>query len=60
MLDKIGNEYFAINHFADGRANVLCVSLELMLGPQFDVGVDQSGEEFVKEAGRFVGVHVSH
>jgi hypothetical protein len=28
-----------------------------MLGPQFDVGVDQSGEELVEEAGGFVGVH---
>jgi hypothetical protein len=29
-----------------------------MLGTQFDVGVNQSGEELVKEAGGFVGVHV--
>jgi hypothetical protein len=57
MLDKIGNEYFAINHFADCLANVLCVPLQLMLGTQFDVGVDQSGEELVEEAFWLVGVH---
>jgi len=60
MLDKIGNESFAINHLAYCLANVFCVPLQFMLGPQLDVGVNQSGEQLVEEALGFVVVHISH
>jgi hypothetical protein len=57
MLDKIGNESFAINHLAYCLANVLCVPLQFMLGPQLDIGVDQSGEQLIEKSTWFFFIH---
>ena len=57
VANEVRNQPFPVDRLPDGRADGRRVCLQLMLGPQFDVGVNQSGEQFVKESGGFVGVH---
>jgi hypothetical protein len=57
MLYKICNESFTIDHLADCLANVLCVALKFMPGPQLDVGVDQSGEHLIEKSAGFFFIH---